>query len=72
MPGALPRHGLVFVGGKPGTYKVSLDNLRIRHADGGTSPIWTSGKDTRFRKIEDSGAFTHVRVRTVPASEVHP
>ena len=71
-PGALPRHGLVFVGGKPGTYKVSLDNLRIRYADGGTSPIWTSGKDTRFRKIEDSGAFTHVRVRTVPASEVHP
>jgi len=71
-PGSLPRQGLVFGGGKPGTYKVYLDNLRLRHADGTTSPIWTSGKDTRFRKIEDSETFTNVRVRTVPVSEVHP
>jgi arylsulfatase A-like enzyme len=71
-PGKLPRQGLVFNGGKPGTYKVYLDNLRVRHADGSTTPIWTNGKDTRFRKIEDSEAFTHVRVRAVPASEVHP
>ena len=41
-PGSLPRHGLVFKGGKPGTYKVYLDNLRIRHADGSTTPIWAS------------------------------
>ena len=40
-PGMLPRHGLVFRGGKPGTYKIYLDNLRIRHADGTTTPIWT-------------------------------
>jgi hypothetical protein len=71
-PGKLPRQGLVFNGGKPGTYKVYLDNLRVRHADGSTSPIWTHGKDTRFRKIEDSELFTNVRVRTVPVSEVHP
>ena len=71
-PGKLPRQGLVFTGGKPGTYKVYLDNLRIRHADGSTSPIWTNGKDTRFRKIEDSELFTNVRVRAVPVSEVHP
>ena len=67
-PGILPRHGLVFKGGKSGTYKVYLDNLRIRHADGSTSPIWTSGKDTRFRKIEDSELFTNVRVRAIPVS----
>ena len=71
-PGILPRHGLVFKGGKPGTYKVYLDNLRFRHADGSTTPIWTSGKDTRFPKIADNELFTNVRVRTVPASEVHP
>ncbi len=71
-PGKLPRQGLAFVGGKPGTYKVYLDNLRVRHADGSISPIWTNGKDTRFRKIEDSESFTNVRVRTVPVSEVHP
>ncbi len=65
-PGILPRHGLVFKGGKPGTYKVWLDNLSLRHADGSTSPIWTTGKDTRFRKIKDSEMFTNVRVRAVP------
>ena len=70
-PGILPRHGLVFKGGKPGTYKVYLDNLRLRHADGSTTPIWTNGKDTRFRKIEDSEMFTDVRVRAVPVSEVN-
>lgn len=71
-PGSLPRHGLVFKGGKPGTHKVYLDNLHLRHADGRTTPIWTSGKDTRFRKIEDTELFTNVRLRTIPASEVLP
>ena len=69
-PGPLPRHGLVFKGGKPGTYKVYLDNLRLRHADGSTTPIWTNGKDTRFRKIADSESFTHISVRAVPTSQV--
>ena len=69
-PGALPRHGLVFKGGKPGTYKIYLDNLRLRHADGTTTPIWASGKDTRFPKIEDSELFANIRVRAVPATEV--
>ncbi len=69
-PGALARQGLVFKGGQPGTYKVYLDNLRLRHADGRATPIWTSGKDTRFRKIADSDLFTHISVRAVPVSEV--
>ncbi len=71
-PGIVPGHGIVFKGSKPGTYKIYLDNLRIRHADGTTTLIWTSGKDTRFRKIEDSELFTNIRVGTVPVSEVHP
>ncbi len=70
-PGPLPRHGLVFKGGKPGTYTVYLDNLCIRHADGRTSPIWANGKDTRFKKVADGEAFTNVSVRAVPASDVH-
>ncbi len=69
-PGSLPRHGLVFKGGKPGTYTVYLDNLRLRHADGSTSPIWTSGKDTRVNIIADSDLFKNVQVRAVPAAEV--
>lgn len=69
-PGSMARQGLVFKGGKPGTYKVYLDNLRLRHADGRTTPIWTHGKDTRFRKIADSEAFTHISVLAVPVSEV--
>ena len=68
-PGILPGHGIVFKGAKPGNYKLYLDNLCLRHGDGSTTPIWTSGKDTRFRKIEDSAVFTDVRVRTVPAAE---
>jgi arylsulfatase A-like enzyme len=65
-PGVLPRHGLVFKGGKPGTYKVLLDNLHIRHADGSTTPIWTNGKDTRMKKIADTALFKDVQVRTIP------
>ena len=69
-PLILPRHGLVFKGGKPGTFKVYLDNLRIRHADGSTTPIWTNGKDTRAQKIANNELFTDVRVRAVPAAEL--
>ena len=68
-PGKLSRQGLVFNGGKPGTCTVYLDNLRVRHADGSTTPIWSNGNDTRFRKIADSELFTNVRIRAVPASE---
>jgi hypothetical protein len=69
-PGPLARQGLVFKGGKPGTYKVYLDNLRLRHADGSTTPIWSNGKDTRSRKIPDSELFNNVQVRAVPVSAV--
>jgi arylsulfatase A len=69
-PGILPGHGIVFRGGKPGTYKLYLDNLRIRHADGSTSPIWADGKDIRSRPIQDSALFTNVRVRAVPVSQI--
>ncbi|MCX6854980.1 MAG: sulfatase-like hydrolase/transferase [Verrucomicrobia bacterium] len=71
-PGSLPRHGLVFKGGKPGTYKVYLDNLRLRHADGSTTPIWMNGKDTRAKKIADSEFFKGVQVRAVNADKVVP
>jgi hypothetical protein len=69
-PNALPRHGLVFRGGQRGTDKVYLDNLRIRRADGSHTPIWTGGKDTRYRPIADSELFTGIRVRTVPSDQV--
>jgi len=71
-PGSLPRHGLVFKGGKPGTYKVYLDNLRLRHADGSTTPIWMNSNDTRAKKIADSELFKDVKVRDVPVSKVRP
>ena len=69
-PGSLPRHGLVFKGGHSGTYKVYIDNLRVRHADGTTTPIWTNGKDTRFKKIADTEAFTNVTARSLRAAEL--
>ncbi len=69
-PGPLPRHGLVFKGGKPGTYKVYLDNLRIRHADGSTTPLWTSGKETRTQKVADTELFKDLNIRAVDVSKV--
>ena len=69
-PGALPRHGLVFKGGKPGTYKIYLDNLRLRHADGTTTPIWQSGKDTKIKPIKNTDLFTNIRVRSVPLEQI--
>lgn len=67
-PGILPRHGLVFRGGKSGTYRIYLDNLRIRHSDGSTSSIWSSGADTRTKKIADTDAFKNISVRSLPLS----
>ncbi|GEM_PF-6304876 len=68
-PGILPRHGIVFRGGKPGTYRVYIDNLQIRHADGGRTPIWTGVQDTRSRPVADTELFTSVRVRAVPVDQ---
>jgi len=65
-PGSLPRHGLVFTGRTPGTYKVYLDNLRLRHADGSTTSIWKGGEDTRARKIADTDTFKNISVRSLP------
>jgi len=69
-PGPLGRHGIVFTGGQPGTYTVYLDNLRLRHADGSTEPIWTNSKDTRAKKVADNELFKDVQVRAVSAAEV--
>ena len=69
-PGPLVKHGVVFTGGKGGTYTIYLDNLRIRHADGSTSPIWTNGKDTHASKFEANEFFKDLKVRAVNMSEV--
>lgn len=69
-PGPLGKHGVVFTGGKAGTFTVYLDNLRLRHLDGSTTPLWTSGKDTRAAKFTANEFFTNLEVRTVNAKEV--
>lgn len=68
-PGPLGRHALVFTGGVPGTYTVYLDNLRIRHADGSTSALWTDRQHTRSPKVADTAAFRDIRVRSIPLGE---
>ncbi len=68
-PGIIPGHAIVFKGAKPGKYTLYLDNLRIRHADGGTTSIWASGKDAAPVKIQDSELFTNVRVRSIPLDQ---
>jgi hypothetical protein len=69
-PGPLGQHALVFSGGKPGTYKVYLDNLRLRHADGSKTSLWMDHTQTRTRNIEETSAFKDIRVRTVSLGEV--
>jgi arylsulfatase A-like enzyme len=69
-PGILPGHAIVFKGARPGTYTIYLDNLRIRHADGTTTAIWQSSKDTRAKKIEDTELFKDIKVRTVSVPDV--
>lgn len=69
-PGPLGKHGLVFTGGKAGTYTVYLDNLRLRHADGSTTAIWTSGKDTRAGNFRANEFFKDLKIRTVSVAEV--
>ncbi len=68
-PGPLGKHGVVFTGGTPGTFTIYLDNLRIRHHDGSTTPLWTSGKDTRAGKFEESELFKDVKMRAVDVSQ---
>jgi arylsulfatase A-like enzyme len=69
-PGIAPGHGVVFKGGKPGTYKVYIDNLRIRHADGRTTSLWNNARDTRTVKVQETESFKDVKVRTVDVKDV--
>jgi arylsulfatase A-like enzyme len=69
-PGPLGKHGVVFTGGTPGTYTIYLDNLRIRHADGSTTPLWTGRKDTRAGKFTANALFTDLQIRTINMDEV--
>ena len=69
-PGPLGKHGVVFTGGTAGTFTIYLDNLRIRHADGSTTPLWTSGKDTRAGAFKASEFFEDLQVRAVNVAEV--
>jgi arylsulfatase A-like enzyme len=68
-PGPLGKHGVVFSGGTAGTFTIYLDNLRIRHADGSTTPLWSSGKDTRAGKFKENEFFKELKVRTVDVAE---
>ncbi len=69
-PGPLGKHGVVFTGGTPGTFTIYLDNLRIRHADGSTTPLWTSDKETRRDKFTANDRFTDLQIRTINVNEV--
>ena len=65
-PGIAPGHGIVFKGiNKPGTYKIYIDNLNVRHANGKTTSIWSGVKDTKTVKVEATDLFKDVKVRIV-------
>ena len=70
-PGSLGKHGVVFTGGKAGTYTIYLDNLRLRHVDGSTTPIWTSSKDTRPGTFIANDLFRDLQVHAIKFSDVN-
>jgi hypothetical protein len=57
-------------GGTPGSFTIRLDNVRIRHADGSTSPVWTDAAHTQTRPVRDTATFKGVQVRSQAAGEV--
>ena len=69
-PGPLGKHGVVFTGSNAGTCTIYLDNLRIRHADGSATPLWTSGKDTRAGAFQANELFKDLKIRTVDVKDV--
>ena len=69
-PGPLGKHGVVFTGGTAGTFTIYLDNLRIRHADGGTTPLWINGNDTRAGTFKANELFKDLKIRTVNVADV--
>lgn len=69
-PGPLGKHGVVFMGGTAGTFTIYLDNLRIRHADGTSTPLWTGGKDTRAGQFKANELFKDLKIRTVDVKDV--
>ncbi len=63
------QHGLVFSGKKAGTYHILIDNVRIRHADGSITPIWSDAGDTAgARQGTEHPAFRNLKVGAVPYS----
>ena len=68
-PGQLGKHGVVFTGGKAGTFTIYLDNLRIRHIDGTSTALWTNSKDTRAGSFNESEFFQDLKISTVDVSE---
>lgn len=69
-PGQIGKQGLVFSGGVPGTYTVYLDNLRIRHADGSCTELWSTKNDTRTKKIADTEAFKNLQIEAIDADSL--
>jgi arylsulfatase A-like enzyme len=70
-PGPLPKHVMVFTGKRAGPFKIYIDNLRIRHVDGSTTPIWQDDADTRFSPLVDlPPGFSNVGVRAVQLADL--
>jgi hypothetical protein len=55
----------VFRGGRPGTYRIRVDNVGLRHVDGSIVPVWTGAAQTQPRPVKDTAGFKDVRVRAV-------
>jgi arylsulfatase A len=71
-PGPQPNHAMVFESDRAGSFKIYIDNLRIRHIDGSTTPIWEDAEDTRFSQPADlPRGFSDVSVRAVMLTDLN-
>jgi len=71
-PGPLRNHAMVFRGRRAGAFRIYIDNLRIRHGDGSTTPIWQDDSDTRSSlPLDLPPGFSDVAVRAVELADLN-
>jgi arylsulfatase A-like enzyme len=64
-------HAVYFHSGRPGKFKIYVDNLRIRRANGTLLPVWENNLHNRIvipRQLPDS--FQDLKIRAVQLTEI--
>jgi arylsulfatase A-like enzyme len=64
-------HAVYFHSNRPGNFKIYVDNLRIRRADGRLLPVWENNTHNRIvipKQLPE--AFRNLKIRAVPLTDL--